>query len=298
MINPRGVLRHLVWLARGIRIYALVGKSGTGKSFRAQLVAEKFGIDLIVDDGLLIRGGKILAGKSAKREQGLVDALKTALFSDPEHTRTVQEALRVEPFKRVLILGTSLRMVRRIAERLELPPPHRIIPIEDVATREEIEHASRTRRVEGKHIIPVPSVEVKRNYPHIFFDSIRVLLRRRRSLSGKEQVFEKTVVRPVFSRQGKVAISQSALTQMVMHCVQEFDPELKVGRILVTEHSYQYRLEVIVDIPYGKKVAGTFHQLQDYILKHIEEYTGLQLREVDITIGSVSAKNRPASRAE
>ncbi len=294
MINPKGALRHLVWLIKGIRVFALVGKSGTGKSFRAQLVAEKFGIDLIVDDGLLIRGGKIVAGKSAKREKGIVDALKTALFSDPEHSRLVQEALKVEPFKRVLILGTSIRMVRRIAERLDLPQPHRIIPIEQVASREEIEHASRTRRVEGKHIIPVPSVEIKRNYPHIFFDSIRILLRRRRSFSGKQTVFEKTVVRPVFNRQGKVAISQAALTQMVMHCVQEFDPDLKVDRILVSEHSYQYRLEVIIDIPYGKKVAGAFHQLQDYILKHIEEYTGLQLREVNITIGSVSAKSRPA----
>ena len=38
-----------------VRTFALVGRSGTGKSFRAQLVAEKYHIQLIIDDGLLIR---------------------------------------------------------------------------------------------------------------------------------------------------------------------------------------------------------------------------------------------------
>ena len=38
-----------------VRVFALVGKAGSGKSFRARLVAEKHQIDLIIDDGLLIR---------------------------------------------------------------------------------------------------------------------------------------------------------------------------------------------------------------------------------------------------
>ena len=49
-----------------IKVYALVGESGTGKSFRAKLVAQKHGIDMIIDDGLLIRDNRILAGHSAK----------------------------------------------------------------------------------------------------------------------------------------------------------------------------------------------------------------------------------------
>ncbi len=57
---------HLVYAVRGVRVFALVGGSGTGKSFRAKLVAEKYGIEIIVDDGLLIRDQKILAGRSGK----------------------------------------------------------------------------------------------------------------------------------------------------------------------------------------------------------------------------------------
>ena len=52
---------------QGIQVFALVGKSGTGKSFRAKLLAEKLGVPYIIDDGLLIHDTTILAGKSAKQ---------------------------------------------------------------------------------------------------------------------------------------------------------------------------------------------------------------------------------------
>ncbi|MDY2756646.1 MAG: hypothetical protein SOU88_09485, partial [Candidatus Treponema excrementipullorum] len=50
-----------------ITVFALVGPSGTGKSFRAKLLADKHGLEAIIDDGLLIQNDKILAGQSAKR---------------------------------------------------------------------------------------------------------------------------------------------------------------------------------------------------------------------------------------
>ena len=47
---------------RGVKVYALIGRSGTGKSYHSKLVAAKHRIDLIIDDGLLIKGDRILAG--------------------------------------------------------------------------------------------------------------------------------------------------------------------------------------------------------------------------------------------
>ncbi len=53
-----------------VRVFAFVGPAGTGKSQRAQLVAQlELGVDLIIDDGLLIRKGQIVRGKSAKTEK-------------------------------------------------------------------------------------------------------------------------------------------------------------------------------------------------------------------------------------
>lgn len=62
-------IRNLTWMFRGVKVYALIGKAGTGKSFRAKLVAQKYRIELIIDDGLLIRDQKIICGKSAKRRR-------------------------------------------------------------------------------------------------------------------------------------------------------------------------------------------------------------------------------------
>ena len=50
-----------------IKVYAFVGPSGTGKSYRAQMVASENGIHYIIDDGLLIKDNEVIAGVSAKK---------------------------------------------------------------------------------------------------------------------------------------------------------------------------------------------------------------------------------------
>ena len=70
--------QYLIRITKGIQIYGLVGKAGTGKSFRAQLVAAKYNIDYIIDDGLLIQNQQIVAGKSAKQAKGPYGAVKIA----------------------------------------------------------------------------------------------------------------------------------------------------------------------------------------------------------------------------
>ena len=200
------LLEELMEGFRPAAVYALVGESGTGKSFRSKLLAEKYGIHAIIDDGLLIEDDKILAGRSAKREKTYMGAVRAALFDDKEHRDEVAKVLKKAHIKKILILGTSEKMVFKIATRLQLPPPQKIIKIEDIATREEIEKAIKTRTVEGKHVIPVPSIEVKRSYPQIFSNSIKLLLKKRKLFPGKEsaegKLFEKSIVQPEFSKKG------------------------------------------------------------------------------------------------
>jgi adenylate kinase family enzyme len=193
--------RLLPWIPRRRRVVALVGKSGTGKSFKARQVARRFRADLIIDDGLLIRGQKILAGRSAKREKGIMTAIKTAVFANTELIAEVRQALAAEQFTSLLIIGTSRKMVLRIASALDLLPIHRFVTIEEISTRAEIAQAMRVRAEQGKHIIPVPGVEIKRNYPHIFFESVKILLKSSKVLGKSEaEIVEKTVVRPEYGR--------------------------------------------------------------------------------------------------
>jgi adenylate kinase family enzyme len=272
------------------KVFALVGESGTGKSFRAKLVAQKYGIDFIIDDGLLIKDNRILAGHSAKKENSFLAAVKVALFDEKSHRDEVARRLQSENFKRILLLGTSEKMVNKIAARLQLPPPDRIIKIEDIATREEIEKAIRTRRIEGKHVIPVPSIEVKKSYSHIFYDAVRIFKRRIApdGIGPVSTLHEKSVVRPEYSKRGKVIISELALSQMVIHCVDEFNKNIKIKKILVKDADLGYRLVITIDVPYGTQLGGNIHDLQQYIIENIERYTGILIEEVNIIIDKIT----------
>lgn len=285
-------LRNLQFRFRGVRVYALVGKSGTGKSFRARLVAEKNGIDLMIDDGLLIRGQKILAGRSAKRENNYLTAVKTALFSDKDHRKEVLAALEREHFKRILVIGTSDKMVGRIVKTLNLPPPVKTINIEEIATADEIASAIQMRQTQGRHVIPVPSIEVKRNHSGFMTESLKVFLRRGVGLLRPQKIYEKSVVRPEFSRKGSVSISEAALGQMILHCVEEFGIQADVRKVQVRSDPGGYRLNLTLDVPFGEEMAGSVNALQTYIVESIERFTGVMIEEMNIVIDSISERQR------
>jgi len=271
------------------KVYALVGESGTGKSFQAKLVAQKYGIALIIDDGLLIKDNRILAGHSAKEEKTFLAAVKAALFDEKSHRDEIARRLQSEKFRKILILGTSEKMVNKIAARLQLPPPSKFIKIEDIADQEEIETAMRVRRIEGKHIIPVPGIEVKRSYPNIFYNAVKILKKNKNpaALGTVPVVLEKSVVRPVYSIRGKVIMSEAALSQLVIQCVNEYDRNIKIKKITVKDEENGYRLVITIDVPQGIQLGGNIYELQQYIIDDIERYTTILIEEVNIIIDKV-----------
>lgn len=283
------VFSSIYWMFKGIRVFALVGESGTGKSFRAKLVAQKYNIELIIDDGLLIRGDTIVAGKSAKKEMIFMKAVKVALFDDKSHRDEVAKALQYEHFKKLLIIGTSVKMTNKIAERLQIPHPSKIVKIEDIASKEEIDKAITTRKIEGKHVIPVPAIEIRRNYPQIFYDSVRVFLKKNVGVElTKPRVYEKAVVRPEYSKRGRLSISEAALSQMVIHCIDEFNESYRIRKISVKTEVSGYRLTITVELPFGTQLTGNLHQMQEYIIENIERFTGVLIEEVNIIIDRFS----------
>ena len=182
------------------------------------------------------------------------------------------------------------KMVQKIAVRLQLPAPSHIIRIEEIATQEEIDLAIRSRQIEGKHVIPVPSIEIKRNYPQIFYNAVRVFLKHKNTTNSK--LFEKSVVRPEFSKKGRVEISEAALSQMVMHCVGEFDKEIKVKKLTIKTDAHGYRFVITIDVPFGTQLTGKIHNLQKYIIENIEKYTGILIEEVSIVIDKITQQDK------
>ena len=77
-----------------MKTYAFVGPSGTGKSYRAQMIASERGINYIIDDGLLVKDNEIIAGNSAKKAPTKIETVKHALFYDDDEKKPIQETLK------------------------------------------------------------------------------------------------------------------------------------------------------------------------------------------------------------
>lgn len=265
-----------------MKVYALVGPTGTGKSYRAPHLAAEHGIDCIIDDGLLIASGKILAGRSAKAELSKIRAAKVAVFYFPEHREEVKEAIRRLAPRKILILGISLPMVEKICERLELPAPEVVWDIFDLAPLDEIQLALIARESEGKHTIPVPLVEVKRSLWGTITDALPAGVWRWFYASR-----EKTVVRPPFSYLGKLVVSENALRMLVFLCLVHTPWVRKVNEITIHRTEKGLEVELSCVLQNGFPVSQVCRFLQQYLQERVEYLTGVELRAVHMDVEEV-----------
>lgn len=268
-----------------MEIYALVGPSGTGKSHHAMELADELQISFIIDDGLLIHNGKKLAGISAKSEPTMVAAVKRAIFLDQSHAESVRRALSHWRVKRLLILGTSEHMIDRIVGALGLPPVKQTIYIQDVATEEEIAIAQEMRKA-GKHVIPLPAIEVRKDLPTAWIAPVIGFFKRR--VGDKEdRVNEKSIVRPAFSQLGKVVISEHVFTGIVRHIAVEaamFGPNPRIT-VRTTELGAVIQMESRVR--YGTAIQKSVMDFQEKVMTQVEVITGVPVRQVNVRVSGV-----------
>lgn len=272
-----------------MEIIALVGPSGTGKSHRALIVAHENAADAIIDDGLFIKDSKIIAGYSAKKEPSKIQAVRRAIFMDQEHARQVKEAILTVQPKKILILGTSVNMVKKITLALDLPDITKYIKIEDIASKKEIDKARETRLKEGKHIIPVPTIELKPHFSGYLIDPLEIFFKK--PLNKRRKLGEKSIVRPSFSYYGKLLISDSAIASIVEH-VATSDPAIsKAGQINI-RYSHNKEKGILISlevtIRYGNKIWDVVHNAQIRIKNMVEYMTGMMVKEVNMEVKRLS----------
>ncbi|SDF76034.1 Asp23/Gls24 family envelope stress response protein [Sporolituus thermophilus] len=272
-----------------MEVVALVGPSGTGKSHRALIVAHEHNIDAIIDDGLLIKDSKIIAGYSAKKEPSKIRAVKRAIFMDAEHAREVREAIeRVAP-ERILILGTSVNMVNKIIDALALPPITKIIRIDEIATRAEIARARESRLKEGKHIIPVPTIELKPHFSGYLIDPLEIFFKKPQA--KRRKLGEKSIVRPTFSYYGKLLISDATIASIVDYVATSDLAITRTGQINIKNSQDKEKgisISLDVTIKYGQPIWDVVHQAQHRIKNMVEYMTGMTVKEVNIEVKRLS----------
>lgn len=262
-----------------MKVIAFIGPSGTGKSHKSFQIALEKNIEYIIDDGLLIKGNKIIAGVSAKKEPTIISAIRRALFLDKEHAENVKKAIKEHNPQKLLILGTSERMVETIVKNLDLPEISEKIYIEDVSTREEIELAKKIRTEQGKHVIPVPTFEVKRHFSGYLVDPLRLF---RKKGKGKREVIEKSVVRPTYSYLGKYTISETVIIAITIHAAIKVKNICRVLKVVIEKDSEGIDVNLEVSIFYGNDILGPLKEVQKMVKKDVEYMTALNVLSVNV----------------
>ncbi len=269
-----------------MRVYTLVGKSGTGKSFHAMDLCRKENIEAIIDDGLFIYQNTVMAGSSAKRASTKIGAVKVALLLNDRQAESVREAIKKANPESILILGTSEGMVDRIMDRLgiEKPPAEspRRIKIEDITTLSERCKARQQREQLGKHVIPAPSLQLKRNFAGYFMDPLRFF-------RGKEQEpeGERTVVRPTYSYMGQYLIAERVIDDIIS-CIAE--KHRAAGRVIYVSHSAEpeaYELFVVLKMKHGFALWKSVCEIQEEIKEVVEKMTAFNVSSVNIEVRGI-----------
>ncbi|MBO4818531.1 MAG: hypothetical protein J5528_00175 [Firmicutes bacterium] len=259
-----------------MNITGLSGKSGTGKSYVATELSKRLGVDAIIDDGLLIAGGRIVAGESAKKQSTRIGAVRTAVFQKEENAREVMLAIEKLKPSHILILGTSDEMINIIAERLSLPEPDEIIHIEDVTTEKERELASKRRHQSGMHTIPAPTLQVKKQFSGYLIDP-------KRSFRKKENQ-TKTVIRPTYSYLGSYEISDKIIGQIVEH---EVSITPGCGELIfatsINGNDGMY-IRAIINAERGTKMRKAAESLQKRISGAVAHMTAFNVLGVEVEI--------------
>lgn len=268
-------------------VIALVGPSGTGKSHHALIVAHRQGADAIIDDGLFIMDGKIIAGKSAKKEPSKIMAVRRAIFVLPGHAEDVRAAIEKAKPHRILVLGTSENMVQKIARALKLPLISHIIRIEDVATEDEMKKAQFYRLKQGKHIIPVPTIELKPHFSGYLVDPLATLFKR--SPTKRRRLGEKSIVRPIFSYFGKLSIDDTAIDSIVRQVVGAIEEissvsNIQVKHILEGDEDKGLEIACEVTLGYGTHIPTIIKKAQQAAREAVEYMTGMVVHEVNIRV--------------
>jgi len=289
-----------------MKVYSLVGKSGTGKSFQANELCSEYGIDSIIDDGLLIVKGSIHAGVSAKRQATRITAIKTALFTDEAHLKSVMDAIKSANIESILIIGTSDKMINIITKRLGIGEPMIRFDIETLTTEQEREIAQKLRFEMGQHVIPVPTFQIKKDFSGYFLHPLRAIRDitqdikdGRKSGTGTKPRFgskassnienlpERSIVRPTYSYLGNYSISDRALSDATFLAANEVESVDKVNYTFIKNMDGGAAVSIGFDMKQGRPALEVAREMQMLVSEKLEDITSINILSIDIEIQGI-----------
>lgn len=267
-----------------MEIYSLSGASGTGKSTVALQFAHDHHIRAIIDDGLLIIDGIIVAGTSAKFEKTPLRAVRRAILDDEQHRSDMIQAIEAQQLDYLLLIGTSDKMTRKIADRLGFGTISKFFYIEDIQTAKEIQRARFMREIQGQHVMPVPFRQVEQNF-------FKRLIQRGKDIFSPNRVKlgETTIVKPDFHQQ-TVTIAKSVYIAIVKHIVENNAFIARTQQIQCTiNQAPRLAIELFLTAPVHYSVPEVIEQLQSDISNSFALHFNMEPEEIHVKVLGVES---------
>ena len=181
-------------------------------------------------------------------------------------------------------------MVEKIAENLGLPKISKIIYISDVATEDEIEKARRIRTTEGKHVIPVPTFEIKKDFSGYILDPLQIF--KSKGIGKEPYIAEKSIIRPTFSYMGNFTISDNVFKQIIECLVYKNEAIYRITKIRVQKSEIGPYIYMEVIMNYGCNVVKGINEFKLKCIKEIEKLTTMSVRKIDVLAKGINVPNR------
>ena len=181
-------------------------------------------------------------------------------------------------------------MVKRIQENLKIPKIEKTIYIQDVSTKEEMEEAVRIRRTEGKHIVPVPTFEIKKDFSGILLDPFQILKRGKKKDKKKNKKenagVERSVIRPAFSYFGKYTIKDKVFKDIIRLVCDRIQgiTEISTIRIDKAQNSNDVEISMNMEIAYGYNIEEMAEEMKKQSKKELEYMTSVNISMVNVKI--------------
>ncbi len=270
-----------------MKVCSLSGPSGTGKSTSALVFAHKIGVEAIIDDGLLIVNGVKVAGISAKFEKNTITAVRRAIFTEETHRKEVIKALDTYNVQSILLIGTSDKMTKNIAARLQLGPIETYYYVEDIRSQKEIQKAKFIRQTQGKHVMPIPYRQVEQN----FFK--RLIQKGKEIFTPKrEKIGETTIVRPDF-QQEYIEIEKQVYVQLLTYCCNEQDIVQKVEHIHFSlGEQAKATISLQLKMPIDYLLPRRLYLLQEEVQRSFLQHFGYELDVINLYVHPAMHKRK------
>ena len=145
--------------------------------------------------------------------------------------------------------------------------------------------ARKTRVTEGKHVIPVPTFEIKKDFSGYLLDPLQIF--KSKGKGEKPYISEKSIIRPTFSYMGNFTISDVVFRQIAEYLAWKMPEIYKVLKTRVQNYGEGPIIYMEVMVVLGYNVQEALVEFKRKTIKEIENLTAMNVVQMEVVAKSV-----------